>query len=466
LNVDNVKRSPPLKKEERIVISGQQIEAAVLRAQGYSLNEIAKELRLAPQSVQRSLKSLEKTYPILRQCVDELRRIGYQSKRLSSRELVERANRAKDQRAREGYHIGPAPFGYIKRHGMLEVDPEKAEIVKRIFNGRLEGKTYKQLSEETGLPYGAYGTIVKNPVYCGKLSWRGIVLQGRHDPIIDEEKWRRAQSSLGDKPYMPMRPPLGYKRIIDHLVVDPEGAEKVRQIFSLRLKRKTVPSISKRLGIKKGVIYTVLMHPVYMGKISTNEGYSDIDVPKIIDPRDWWAAQRISRVDVAQVMQRERGIERRRKILSCLPSTTTEITKHINQSHPTVRHHLMLLERTGIIKRHSDGRWYRRDPRSERLEQMMRDKGWQILKGDRALATRDAVLKALISGPATRGEIAERSKISPPKVSHWLRRFEADGIVTRDADGKWHINPEAAEFLQEMWGMIEEIRRSSIKMDW
>lgn len=124
------------------------------------------------------------------------------------------------------------PFGYRynKETKQLEIDPEQAAIVRLIFTmylaeqstSRITGYLYqKGYKTPSGGDFSTHfvGTILKNPIYIGKVVWNKkhydkkqktrkgykyvknpdsvvIVAQGKHDPLIAEEDFRRVQERL------------------------------------------------------------------------------------------------------------------------------------------------------------------------------------------------------------------------------------------------------------------------------
>lgn len=144
------------------------------------------------------------------------------------------------QKAREGkWNGGVAPYGYKLNSatGVLEVNPEEAEVVRVIFDRYVhEGDGADRIAQflnsrgfvrtkarTRDLPYftGALvKTILHNPVYAGKMKYgentfekiKGtrdqfrrvkaedyIVVEGMHEAIIDEQLWNSSQDILGSR---------------------------------------------------------------------------------------------------------------------------------------------------------------------------------------------------------------------------------------------------------------------------
>ena len=171
-----------------------------------------------------------------------------------------RLQRGREASAREGKFVGSmAPYGYRKvkipndKGYTLEIDPEKAEIVKLIFKLYTEG-----LPDENGVTQ-LYGLqkiahklndmhipptrydywqkptikdILNNPAYAGKIRWgynrtikktvdgqtvntyrqgyegnNVILVDGLHEAIVSEEAFNKAQENLAKQPAAP----VGYK---------------------------------------------------------------------------------------------------------------------------------------------------------------------------------------------------------------------------------------------------------------
>lgn len=108
--------------------------------------------------------------------------------------LAVSVKRGRDARVREGLIPGKCAYGYHKvsgKPGVREIDPEKAQIVLRIFNEYAEGNSTRDIcdrlmkegvqSPSGGLwnhqkliSGGAFGGMLGNQLYIGKLIWNAF----------------------------------------------------------------------------------------------------------------------------------------------------------------------------------------------------------------------------------------------------------------------------------------------------
>src|SRR5208282_266325 len=114
---------------------------------------------------------------------------------------------------------GVVPLGYRVENRALYVLKEHAELVRDLFQRYLETGSVVQLKaildqEDVRLPTRTDGTgkttggglisrghlykILSNPIYIGRLTHKGRVHYGLHDPIVDNETWNRVQSLLAE----------------------------------------------------------------------------------------------------------------------------------------------------------------------------------------------------------------------------------------------------------------------------
>ncbi len=133
---------------------------------------------------------------------------------LDAREGRKTAKRSKDRMtelAEQGrWTGGPAPLGYKLVNKELVIVPEDAEKVKTIFKLFLDGKTRQSIANFFGYEVKKVRRLLENPVYIGKLKFHSVeiinkkkilhkdykVLNGIHEPIIDESTFSLVQGKL------------------------------------------------------------------------------------------------------------------------------------------------------------------------------------------------------------------------------------------------------------------------------
>jgi site-specific DNA recombinase len=134
----------------------------------------------------------------------------------------------------QGARFAPYGYSYVKDKQLLEVVPEEAEIVKSIYSMYLTGNTTSEITAylyrrefktRTGRRFHSklVCDILKNKVYTGKLVWNrrhynkkektkggygkgyrylagdpseAVEAQGRHEPIISDDDFKRVQLRL------------------------------------------------------------------------------------------------------------------------------------------------------------------------------------------------------------------------------------------------------------------------------
>lgn len=116
---------------------------------------------------------------------------------------------------------GPRPYGYRYEGGGLVVVESEAVIVRRIFDEFTAGRSLTAIARglhRDGVPtlrgrYWRQSTvsgILTNPVYVGRIRHNDETFRGLHEPLIDEETWRRAQELLAARQSKGRgRPPKG-----------------------------------------------------------------------------------------------------------------------------------------------------------------------------------------------------------------------------------------------------------------
>jgi site-specific DNA recombinase len=114
---------------------------------------------------------------------------------------------------------GVVPLGYRVEHRALHVVEEHAAFVRGLFRryreiGSVVGLKALLDREDVRLPIrtdrtgkatggglisrGHLYKILLNPIYLGRLTHKGQVHDGLHDPIVDQETWDRVQRLLAE----------------------------------------------------------------------------------------------------------------------------------------------------------------------------------------------------------------------------------------------------------------------------
>jgi site-specific DNA recombinase len=138
--------------------------------------------------------------------------------------IIENLKMGMNARARQGHKNGGKLLGYRSvgkgKESKLEVVPEEAEIVKKVFDMYVDGQGYKAIANKLnkngyrsvkGNLFGitAISNIISNPTYIGKIrfnwmvDWSGkrrsgkndnyILADGLHKAIVSEHCWNKAQ---------------------------------------------------------------------------------------------------------------------------------------------------------------------------------------------------------------------------------------------------------------------------------
>src|SRR6266576_379966 len=117
---------------------------------------------------------------------------------------------------------GTLPLGYDVKEKELIINEKEAKTVKHIFERYMELRSMAELARElnregyrtkrfeakSGKVYGGeifkkatVRRIITNPTYMGKVKHYDKQYKGKHEAIIEEEKWQKAQELIKDQPY-------------------------------------------------------------------------------------------------------------------------------------------------------------------------------------------------------------------------------------------------------------------------
>ncbi len=120
--------------------------------------------------------------------------------------VKERVELAFDRKIDLGESLSRAPFGYFYDNNRKMVsDPQNSLKVKEIFEMWVSGINYKEICQKFSIPASTLYQMIKNPVYLGKIKYKGQLYAGKHSALIDEELFNKANNNenldkLSDEP--------------------------------------------------------------------------------------------------------------------------------------------------------------------------------------------------------------------------------------------------------------------------
>ncbi len=127
------------------------------------------------------------------------------------RELA--SERTKDkmiQRVQKGmWNGGTTPFGYKLENKKLAINEDEAKVVRSIYESYIAKCPIARMNKETKLGKTRIYTLLRNPVYVGKIKYAGKLWQGNHEPIISDEIFRQTQQ-IHQKASRTMKPYKNY----------------------------------------------------------------------------------------------------------------------------------------------------------------------------------------------------------------------------------------------------------------
>jgi site-specific DNA recombinase len=118
------------------------------------------------------------------------------------RKIITRIKRAKIEMIKEGYHNSP-PIGYDRDNRSLKVNPSEAVIVNKIFDVYIKTCSAREVHEYlkehniktkkgNNFIHSSIVRLIKNQTYIGMTRHKKTWYQGRHEPIVDRDKFDMA----------------------------------------------------------------------------------------------------------------------------------------------------------------------------------------------------------------------------------------------------------------------------------
>ena len=116
---------------------------------------------------------------------------------LERENIRERTRMGMYERVKSGLWMGGGrvPFGYdYDKTKNILMPNEHADDVRKIYDLYLQGYSTTQLADMFDVANDSHITSILDRVtYLGKIKFRGEILQGQHEAIIDEETWNKVQ---------------------------------------------------------------------------------------------------------------------------------------------------------------------------------------------------------------------------------------------------------------------------------
>lgn len=112
--------------------------------------------------------------------------------------VKERVQLSFDRKINLGEALYRAPFGYMYQNKKLVKHPENAEKVKEIFEMWAAGINYKEICNKFNLSPSTLYQIIKNPIYIGKIKYKGNLYKANHPTIISEELFNKVNSDQNE----------------------------------------------------------------------------------------------------------------------------------------------------------------------------------------------------------------------------------------------------------------------------
>jgi len=128
--------------------------------------------------------------------------------------IVERITAGMERAASQGrWVVGKVPYGYLrdKQTKLIHAHEPQADVVRRIFAMYVEGRMGAEAIAKTlnaeghrtknGQPFARpiVLSILANPIYAGKIEFRGMTHPGLHEPLVDAATTETARRILAER---------------------------------------------------------------------------------------------------------------------------------------------------------------------------------------------------------------------------------------------------------------------------
>lgn len=129
---------------------------------------------------------------------------------LEREQIKERTRMGLEERIKKGHHHSYAPFGYRLTENGLEINPDEAAVVHKIFELVLANYSFKQIKDYIVKHYPEYPSfstsrankvsqIAHNITYGGYVKFGDSICKGTHEPIIEDPLFEKVSGILGKR---------------------------------------------------------------------------------------------------------------------------------------------------------------------------------------------------------------------------------------------------------------------------
>jgi site-specific DNA recombinase len=162
---------------------------------------------------------------------------------------------------------GVVPLGYHVEKRELVIEKSEAQMVRLIYNLYISLKYLKAVRDKAAalelrtrpsasghaspLSRGHIYRILTNPIYAGKISHKGQLSQGLHQPIIEAEMWMKVQQLLmSNSPRDRDQPKMGEPSLLAGIIFNHKG-ERLTPSHAVKSGRRYRYYISRSLVMDK-----------------------------------------------------------------------------------------------------------------------------------------------------------------------------------------------------------------------
>jgi DNA invertase Pin-like site-specific DNA recombinase len=297
-------------KEIRIYPEKASLLAKILELhmQGYTDYKIAKELRESDKTlkvtdgtVKRDRERIERDYARIVKFFDTIQQVGYFAKKQRERFLSPQTREHAHETIHELLAQGvPLPVGnatrvakgylgcYKQVKNRIEVNPERVPLAQQLFETYYNGGNISKFCKDNGLSRRNIKRTLVNPIFIGKIIYRGKEYFFPQLVIIDPKIWEACQPHKKAAKWIGSRPMFGLIRKAGNWIKDPKAELTVLEVIELGLAGKSRNEIARLKDLKYDTVKSILDNPIYANKVFDGEKYVDAGLGFEIVPFNKW----------------------------------------------------------------------------------------------------------------------------------------------------------------------------------